>query len=274
MEIFRIKGFDSQGTTKIDLVNHLNIRLRSANMFLEMLRNDHPNSIETVVQVLSKSLIDRAGEFVSDLELNEQYSELEKFPNLILQIKSAVLALLNFDKYRDKIEENKGEVLVSDYLRSFLFLEYYLATSLKSILDRNDALAYYQNFIDTRTKLTANPELRWADLSKSKEEMQQFTETTHGHDLNYHKINKGKVTYRINRCLWHETTKELDDKEFAYSVCCHYDFEAIKTLNENFILTREKTIMLGNQFCDFCIHDTRVVDEVAHPDSDFWMKLA
>ncbi|MHA2231463.1 MAG: L-2-amino-thiazoline-4-carboxylic acid hydrolase [Candidatus Hodarchaeales archaeon] len=274
MEIFRIKGFDSQGTTKIDLVNHLNLRLGSANMFLEMLGKDHPNSIETVVQALSKSLTDRGGEFVPELELTEHYSELEKFPNLVLQIKSAVLTLLNFDEYQDKIEENKGEVLVSDFLRSYLFLEYYLATSLKSILDRDDALAYYQNFVDTRTKLTANPESKWPDLSNSKEEMQQFTETTHGHDLNYYKINDGKVTYRINRCLWHETTKELNDKEFAYSVCCHYDFEAIKTLNENFILTRKRTIIAGNQFCDFCIHDTRVVDKVEHPTNEFWMKLA
>ena len=41
----------------------------------------------------------------------------------------------------------------------------------------------------------------------------------------------------------------------------------------NFVLTRQNTIMEGQDYCDFCYHDTRLVDQVEHPPKEFWEDL-
>ena len=52
------------------------------------------------------------------------------------------------------------------------------------------------------------------------------------------------------------------DSELSYFMTCYTDFENTKNLNPDFILTRSKTLMMGDDYCDFCYHDKRKVKEV------------
>ena len=68
--------------------------------------------------------------------------------------------------------------------------------------------------------------------------------------------------------------KELNDPELSYAVACHYDIEAAKNMNPKFVLTRKKTLMEGDDCCDFCYHDARVVETIIHPSEQFWNDLS
>ncbi|MHA2162349.1 MAG: L-2-amino-thiazoline-4-carboxylic acid hydrolase [Candidatus Thorarchaeota archaeon] len=81
------------------------------------------------------------------------------------------------------------------------------------------------------------------------------------------------VVSRVNRCMWHELQKEYGDPEIAYVNSCHFDFYAATLWNENFVLTRTKTLMQGDDCCDFCWHDKRYDKEMKHPPAKFWDSL-
>ena len=59
----------------------------------------------------------------------------------------------------------------------------------------------------------------------------------------------------------------------CYAMLCYSDFQGAKNLNPNFILTRTKTIMMGDEYCDFCYHDTQKVKEITHPSEKEFQEL-
>ncbi len=51
---------------------------------------------------------------------------------------------------------------------------------------------------------------------------------------------------------------------------CYSDFQGAQNLNPNFVLTRTKTLMMGDDYCDFYYHDTRKDKDLSHPrESEF-----
>ena len=84
---------------------------------------------------------------------------------------------------------------------------------------------------------------------------------------------KGIAGVKITRCLWVDILKEFDDPKISYAVACHHDLHAARYINKNFRLTRKKTLMQGNGFCDFCWHDISIDKEMKHLSDDFWQEL-
>ena len=77
-------------------------------------------------------------------------------------------------------------------------------------------------------------------------------------------LDEEKMLYKVKKCAWAESLKDFD-RELCYYMLCYSDFEGAKNLNPNFILTRAKTIMMGDDYCDFCYHDTRKGNDLTHP---------
>ncbi|MFX1302296.1 MAG: L-2-amino-thiazoline-4-carboxylic acid hydrolase [Promethearchaeota archaeon] len=51
---------------------------------------------------------------------------------------------------------------------------------------------------------------------------------------------------------------------------CYSDFQGAQNLNPNFVLTRTKTLMMGDDYCDFYYRDTRKDKDLSHPrESEF-----
>ena len=147
-----------------------------------------------------------------------------------------------------------------------------MALSLTSIMSREKSIRYFQDFIDQETKKMRDPSKYVENLDILTKDV-EFFKLFQGHNFVECKIQEGKVGFKYLKCKWYEVMKELNDPEFSYASCCYYDFEATKNINPNFVLTRQNTIMEGQGFCDFCLHDTRLVDKVEHPSKEFWEGL-
>ena len=65
-----------------------------------------------------------------------------------------------------------------------------------------------------------------------------------------------------------EAFLDCKDSELKHAVFCSNDHALFKKNNENFELTRTSTLMIGT-YCDFCLHDTRIVDKIEHPSKEF-----
>ena len=52
-------------------------------------------------------------------------------------------------------------------------------------------------------------------------------------------------------CLWADTWREWGAEDIGYLICCKPDFALIKAMHPNLRLERTKTLMQGDDCCDF-----------------------
>ena len=89
-------------------------------------------------------------------------------------------------------------------------------------------------------------------------------------------IQDGKMGLKITRCMRKEALSSFNkeyDKGFAHIVECYPDFHRTTRMNDKFELTRNKSLMMGNSYCDFCWHDKRFIEKIEHPDKSFWEEI-
>jgi hypothetical protein len=56
---------------------------------------------------------------------------------------------------------------------------------------------------------------------------------------------------KITECLWAKTFREVNAQDIGYAAVCHPDFAITRAFNPKIKLVREKTLMQGDEFCDF-----------------------
>jgi hypothetical protein len=87
------------------------------------------------------------------------------------------------------------------------------------------------------------------------------------------RLHRGKIAFRVERCLWADAMRPLEDPELSHALTCYGDFPQIAAINPNFVLTRTMTLMQGAPYCDTCIHDRRHVESIDHPSREFFDSL-
>lgn len=272
MKVKNINYYNETASLPIDLKGVFTRIQDNLNSFLQSIKRDYSESFEIIIEVLKNRFHQR-----EELPIEiERTGIVNRYPDLWEGSLSFILAKMNYSQYRNNSEKNiplsgeKVEVKVNDFLRSMLFFNYYLATSLIEILPRGRAIEYYKGIISQRIRDQRDIDKFIESLDKFDEQSTQFFETYQGHNGVVFRINAGKMGIKYVKCRWHEIMKELNDLDFCYAVACHGDFEAVKNENPAFVLTRTRTLMQGDDYCDFCLHDTRIVKEVEHPAEEFW----
>ncbi|MGY5874877.1 MAG: L-2-amino-thiazoline-4-carboxylic acid hydrolase [Candidatus Thorarchaeota archaeon] len=247
--------------------------LMGTDLLLRFLSDERPGIIEPFVEHLTNSL----GKIASDVDTSNfnfafQMDHLKLHPELARLIKSVTLTLLQYEKYPDLHDKEQILIQVNDNVRSYLLPSYFELESLVKVIPRDEAIGLYKRFVDFRTDFYSQQLIRPVEDLKSMFEL--ATGHTDGpHSGKAYLTSQGVAGVKQSKCLWHELLKDFDDPELGYAVACHYDFHAMQYYNEYFVLTRPKTLMDGHGLCDFCWHDTRIVDEIVHPDQSFWDEL-
>ena len=72
---------------------------------------------------------------------------------------------------------------------------------------------------------------------------------THTYSITENTSNS--VTYIVTECIWAETFKSLEATDLGDLMMCQTDFASAKAYNPKITLTRSKTIMNGDECCDF-----------------------
>ncbi|MFW9808271.1 MAG: L-2-amino-thiazoline-4-carboxylic acid hydrolase [Candidatus Thorarchaeota archaeon] len=243
--------------------------LNDIDLFIGYLNDHHPELTDSFYNTLCSKLRKITKDTKIETDIFEfKPNNLRDYPDLEEVFKKAVLQLLGYERYASEVTDGKAIFVFKDVLHSYLIPAANIAETIASLLPKGEGLELYRNYVDYRT-----------DREKSiqpKENLEEF--------FNYMKssaesplewsfyLGKDGVLYaKVTSCLWSEILKEFDP-EIAYAVACHFDFNAAKHYNENFVLTRKKTIMQGNKYCDFCWHDTRF-GSGKHPNEEFYEKL-
>ena len=159
------------------------------------------------------------------------------------------------------------------YLSGVFVINYFILKALAAIMPKSDAIALFEEFMDvqTRTKYQLPHREKVSDLLYANSPAEEVF--VGGHDYSEFELDAGQAGCMVTKCKWHEVLKEFNDPDLEYAVICHYDFEAARCNNSNFVLTREGTLAQGRSCCDFIWHDTRIDKAPVHPKQDFWDKI-
>ena len=136
---------------------------------------------------------------------------------------------------------------------------------------RDKALELYKRSVDYNINLTRK-------LDESITCAEDYYESATSEDLATHTgtwflTRNGVIGLKVTRCMWVEILKEFGDPELGYAVACHCDFQSAKYIGKNFRLTRTRTLMQGDEICDFCWHDVSIDKEMKHAPEEFWQEL-
>ncbi|MCX5786423.1 MAG: L-2-amino-thiazoline-4-carboxylic acid hydrolase [Elusimicrobia bacterium] len=201
---------------------------------------------------------------------------LEKFPRLAKDaelgnaLAGKIIELLEIDGRT--APEDEITIDAKPFLRGYLFIYYYFAKALETVLPRKEAIEYFQVMMDANTRTMSLPKSeKVSDLVFSEEEPRGAFKNAF--IMTEFVIDEGRSGCRADKCKWAEVMKELNDPDYAYAAACHYDFEAAKMHNPAFTLTRTGTLTQGKPYCDFVWHDTRIDKDPTHPPKEFWDEL-
>ncbi|MHA1224323.1 MAG: L-2-amino-thiazoline-4-carboxylic acid hydrolase [Candidatus Heimdallarchaeaceae archaeon] len=244
-------------------------------LFIQYLRNLG----ETLSSIIAseKDVVSAIKDIIRNVKLVEDDSNLlilRHYKLIQFKIIEVMKIALRLHKVDLKAIKNRVVVTTVDKERGRIIPLYLLAKSLEGVLPKEEALRFYQRFIESsyQEEKALNPNLNMV------EEMLEFFKETNANVKIFtsFKLNEGQVGAKVMKCMLHETLKSFSpsyDRDFAYLAICYPDFFITQRMNNNFILTRTKTLLQGNEFCDFCWHDKRINKEIHHPDEEFWKNL-
>lgn len=146
--------------------------------------------------------------------------------------------------------------------------------ALMSVMPRKRAFKYFEAFLNARhaalrpkkmknvrEKLTLHEAVKAGPLENGAAFVQAMTDD-------------GRAVMKVTRCRPADILcREFKDKAIVHAVVCQPDFGMAKILNPAFVLTREKSLVLGMPYCGHVWHDKRVHKTFKHPARKFWEEL-
>jgi len=280
-------NYDENLEVEFHLKNFVNRILMRLNSVLEYLVNNYPDFFLPYVRALGNRLsiiIKQEEEISSALSaLLRNYRLKEKDGKILLVdffriLRNKMIEVtkisLNLHKYYEGKSVKRMKITLFDKVRGTIIPQYLIAITLKDIMPREESLDFYKKYIDSEYEITGN---RSSPLTMLEEILTLYErESDKTHIFTPFKIQDGKMGMKITQCMKERAlqvfNKELD-REFAYIVECYSDFHRTKRMNERFELTRERSLIMGNTYCDFCWHDKRFVEKIEHPNKEFWDEI-
>ncbi|MHA2251370.1 MAG: L-2-amino-thiazoline-4-carboxylic acid hydrolase [Candidatus Kariarchaeaceae archaeon] len=271
MEIKKVDTYTHNKETTIKITENLSRVTSSLSLFLAKLKEIQPDIYDDYSDKFRKRLLSLIGKDCPNFEemnipgFNEAISELTELHKLYYVFSFQLLDVPS------GYSANTFTVSWYNDDKSFLFPAYIRLFVLCEILGRKDAIAYYQNYVDTvlYERTEANLELNDLDSFWDAEEGE---EDHPSYGLGF-RANRGKFGFRVDKCVNYDVLKTLNDPELTHVLCCYGDTALFESRNPNFVYTMQKTLMKGDPYCDKCFHDKRHVDRIEHPSDEFWDSL-
>ena len=243
--------------------------LNGLEIFLEGLKAKKPDSFPTIIENLN-AFYEKIENY--DVSFKSDFEILNQHPKIANGSKNHVLSLLNYNKYNPASIDDEIEIQALDIVRVFTQFEYFFMLSLLKIMSREETIEYIKKLSEEISLSRKNPDNYVDSFKESMDRFKndlgrwQMQESVAG------PLDEEKLLYKVKKCEWVEALKEFD-LDMCDALMCYSDFEGAKNINPNFILTRKKTILMGDDYCDFCYHDTRKNKDLTHPSDEAFQEL-
>ncbi|MFX1255632.1 MAG: L-2-amino-thiazoline-4-carboxylic acid hydrolase [Promethearchaeota archaeon] len=275
MEIIHRSYYNPNAKYTFKLHQQLNQILKMQDLFFVLLKNELADRFVTIME----DFIPTLSQFVEekcDYEYQVDLPLLGQYPDVIQLYMGMFIQYAPLSDLQGIPADKEIEMQVGDYIRASLFQKYYTYKTLTEILPREEAITLLKKIIDKNIQSVRDPEKYYkgpiAAFVKDDRNYQMY-QTFGGIDAVIAITNETKIATKVLKCRWADVLGGLEDPEVGYLVTCYGDFEARKNFDPEFELTRTKTLMQGDPYCDFCDHDKRSGMSVVHPEEAFWENL-
>ncbi len=266
---------DIEKKETITLESHITDCVKSVDQCFGFILNrysDIESSLSAQYDRILSGHIDQSLDFRIQPLVKDEIKTLDKNASLKLKLEKAVLSLMNITDYCiiDSGEiSSKKELRISyqESIQSFYMPTYYLLEALAIETSDDKALALTKDYVaDSFSEDVIKESTQ--DLEAFGEYMKKACNSTH--NFTSQLLNKGIYIDKTTRCYWADVLKDVKKPELMYFIVCHDDYLKTPLYNQNFTMTRSKTLMQGYDCCDFCYHDKRYIELIKHPDNEFW----
>jgi len=220
-----------------------------------------------------KSEIKKSSKLKESLDLEPIKSKVKmilNYQDLVDVSLDLILSLLQLPEEYNW-ESNELTILHITLDQAVYIPRYFAYQVFIDLLGRKEAIQYLKEFTDYYV-LNFRDVTKYDNLTKIFEDDIERGNKSDSSIFIAALVNEGKYVGKCLKCMGHEAMKMLPDKEISELVLCYGDYTLIRKMNENFAVTRNYTLNTG-PYCDLCVHDTRKVKEVIHPNKEFFDKL-
>ena len=254
--------------------------LKRLNYLIGFLKKENPELVPGFVKKLESKFsnfllrpykimnIQISNEILTDL------MHLKVYTDLIHCSIRYYLQLLRFDYTRDW-QKAKIKVPNKEYIQSFLYHRYYNAEALTEVIERNQAVQLFKDYITSYVKTLAPKNTLYETLEEFRNARipKKDDPPNIGWIIVQGVIENGKYPQRKDTCMWQDAIANLPDTELRYLAACYGDFQSYNNMNEHFQLTMEHTIVEGDSYCSCITHDTRINKDLTHPPKEFFENM-
>ena len=155
--------------------------------------------------------------------------------------------------------DKKLDITYGQYIKDRMAGEVALQREFERVLGKEKTHAILRDWSERRTV-----ELVKAHLEETGEEIKNFEDfkkymkkmwvsehTLRTHTCETTNSSSDRVTYKVTECIWAKMMRELDAPDLGLLTMCDIDYIAASVYHPNIKLIREKTLMNGDDYCDF-----------------------
>lgn len=155
--------------------------------------------------------------------------------------------------------DEKLDVTYGQYIKDRMVGEVALERELERALGNEKAHEILREWSEKRTVRLVREYLEESgveikNFEDFKEYMGKSWNSEHSqrtHTCETTKSSSDSVTYEVTECIWAKMMRELDAADLGLLTMCNIDFVTASVYHPNIKLVREKTLMNGDDCCDF-----------------------
>ena len=270
---------DLTKTQKIKIFDAFQAQFDELDIYIVAIQREHPEWIDQIFKEYTRILGGKINPHqtieVYPISLFSQtnWNIIQTYEHELDQLQRAMLSFLAFDqsplctkKFLER--EDTIEVPFNNYVRFGYYHIYYI---FHAILNLKGKKVTYNLAKQIAEEIYAKPRpnrKKFADLPVYMEWLGSNCLATH--DFTIAELEDKRIIMHVQECMWGEALKDVEDPELMYFLICYGDFFSTSDHNENFVLTRKKTILQNHGICDFCYHHQQKGGKITHPDETFW----
>ncbi|UCE10838.1 MAG: L-2-amino-thiazoline-4-carboxylic acid hydrolase [Candidatus Thorarchaeota archaeon] len=230
--------------------------------FLEKIERKYRNELENTSFVLENVGFDRIAE---DQTLLESYPH---FKDLGLRI------IMKYIPLRESyvLSEEAERIRWIDYCRAKYRLLYHRITTLVEILGKEPGIEYYKDFVQYWGAELAKKGKSSVKYEDARENYVKAWKEGNAMEFGVVDMYDAAFLAKFDRCVSHESMKDVDDQELAYYAVCYPGPRLGEHIHENVSMRRSVTLFSGD-FCDELRWDRHVHDEPDQPSHEFSRRL-
>lgn len=151
------------------------------------------------------------------------------------------------------------DITYGQYIKDSMGGEVDLQRELERVLGKEKAHTILREWAEKRTVKLVKEYLKDSEISIKnfqdfKDYMGKMWVTDHTqrtHTCETTNSSSDRVTYKVTECIWAKMMRELDAADLGLITMCDIDFVTASVYHPNIKLIREKTLMNGDDCCDF-----------------------